>query len=601
MAIRVLEAEVAGRIAAGEVVERPSSVVKELLENSLDAVATRIDITTTAGGTESIIVSDNGVGIPEVDVPLVFQQFATSKIRRAEDLNSINTLGFRGEAMYSISAVSEVELITRSRTDSVGVNIRISEGKVTAISPSAANVGTKVSVHNIFTNFPARKKFLRSPKAEAGRISTLVKRYSMIWPDVSFSLSQVGTRYFSTTGSGSFRDVISAVYGVDTANGMISIEKHVIDPEYRGPILGGIIGLPSQTRANRSHINIFVNGRYIQNRTLSYAFEQAYHGLVGQRRYPIGVLDLRLSGEEVDVNVHPAKTEVRFLKESEVFGVVHSTVRDALLSSSPVQAISSRPVGNIATLDQTKQKNDFTAWQVRLGSDSRYRSNMNRGLNAKNSLTDIAPAESISNEASSTSMMGLNVGSTLPMLRILGQAQKTYIIAEGPDGIYLIDQHAAHERVVFEEVVEKAKNSSPSFQKLLDPFVINLDSSQISLIEDNSLLFDALGMELEQFGPETYLVRTVPAVLTKSDPAKSLIEILDSLEEGAVFETWEEKAAYSVACHGAIRAGQSLSVLEMEKLIRQLESCKQPNTCPHGRHTLIHLSSKYLELEFGRT
>ena len=226
---------------------------------------------------------------------------------------------------------------------------------------------------------------------------------------------------------------------------------------------------------------------------------------------------------------------------------------------------------------------------------------MNRGLNAKNSLTDIAPAESISNEASSTSMMGLNVGSTLPMLRILGQAQKTYIIAEGPDGIYLIDQHAAHERVVFEEVVEKAKNSSPSFQKLLDPFVINLDSSQISLIEDNSLLFDALGMELEQFGPETYLVRTVPAVLTKSDPAKSLIEILDSLEEGAVFETWEEKAAYSVACHGAIRAGQSLSVLEMEKLIRQLESCKQPHTCPHGRPTLIHLSSKYLELEFGRT
>ena len=328
MPIQVLEPEVAGRIAAGEVVERPSSVVKELLENSLDARATRIDVTTTGGGIESIVVSDNGVGIPEVDVPLVFQQFATSKISRSEDLNSINTLGFRGEAMYSISAVSKVELITRSVDEKVGLNINILEGNVGVISPAAANVGTKVAVLNLFTNFPARKKFLRSQKSEAGRIATLVKRYSMIWPEISFSLSQEGTRFFSTTGSGSFRDVIAAVYGVETSKGMILIDSQGIDPEYPGPTLGGIIGSPSQTRANRSHINIFVNGRYIQNRTLSYAFEQAYHGLVGHRRFPIGVLDLRLSGETVDVNVHPAKTEVRFLNESEVFGVVQSTVRD---------------------------------------------------------------------------------------------------------------------------------------------------------------------------------------------------------------------------------------------------------------------------------
>ena len=312
MAIRVLEADVAGMIAAGEVVERPSSVVKELLENSLDAGATRIDVTTTGGGVESIVVSDNGVGIPEVDVPLVFQQFATSKISRSEDLNSINTLGFRGEAMYSISAVSKVELITRTADEKVGVNINILEGNVGVISPAAANVGTKVTVLHLFTNFPARKKFLRSQKAEAGRIATLVKRYSMIWPEISFSLSQEGTRFFSTAGSGSFRDVIATIYGAETSKGMILIDRQGIDPEYSGPILGGIIGSPSQTRANRSHINIFVNGRYVQNRTLSYAFEQAYHGLVGHRRFPIGVLDLRLPGEDVDVNVHPAKTEVDF-------------------------------------------------------------------------------------------------------------------------------------------------------------------------------------------------------------------------------------------------------------------------------------------------
>ncbi len=600
MPIRVLEPEVAGRIAAGEVVERPSSVVKELLENSLDAGATRIDVTTTGGGIESIVVSDNGVGIPEVDVPLVFQQFATSKISRSEDLNSINTLGFRGEAMYSISAVSEVELITKSVDEKSGISINILEGNVGVISPAAANVGTKVAVRNLFINFPARKKFLRSQKSETGRIATLVKRYSMIWPEISFSLSQEGTRFFSTTGSGSFRDVIAAVYGVETSNGMILIDSQGIDPEYLGPTLGGIIGSPSQTRANRSHINIFVNGRYIQNRTLSYAFEQAYHGLVGHRRFPIGVLDLRLSGETVDVNVHPAKTEVRFLNESEVFGVVQSTVRDSLLSSSPVQGVSSRPVGNSATLGHADGSNDFTPWQVRLGSGGGHQPKGRPVPNARNPILVSKPEISRLNVASSVPATGLNVGSTLPMLRILGQVQSTYITAEGPDGIYLIDQHAAHERVVFEQVIEKARTSSPAFQTLLEPFVMNLDSTQISVIEENAPLFVALGMELEQFGPETYLIRTVPAALSQSDPARALVEVLDSLENGVVFETWEEKAAYSVACHGAIRAGQSLSELEMETLIRQLESCQQPNTCPHGRPTLIHLSSKYLELEFGR-
>jgi len=600
MPIRVLEPEVAGRIAAGEVVERPSSVVKELLENSLDAGATRIDVTTTGGGIESIVVSDNGVGIPEVDVPLVFQQFATSKISRSEDLNSINTLGFRGEAMYSISAVSEVELITRSVDEKSGISINILEGNVGVVSPAAANVGTKVAVRNLFINFPARKKFLRSQKSETGRIATLVKRYSMIWPEISFSLSQEGTRFFSTTGSGSFRDVIAAVYGVETSNGMILIDSQGIDPEYLGPTLGGIIGSPSQTRANRSHINIFVNGRYIQNRTLSYAFEQAYHGLVGHRRFPIGVLDLRLSGETVDVNVHPAKTEVRFLNESEVFGVVQSTVRDSLLSSSPVQGVSSRPVGNSATLGHADGSNDFAPWQVRLGASGGHKPNVGPVANAGNSMLVAESKTSRLNDATYVPAAGVNVGSTLPMLRILGQVQSTYITAEGPDGIYLIDQHAAHERVVFERVIEKAKTSSPAFQRLLEPFVMKLDSIQISVIEENGPLFVALGMELEQFGPETYLIRTVPAVLSQSDPAKALIDVLDSLEEGTVFETWEEKAAYSVACHGAIRAGQSLSVLEMETLIRQLESCQQPNTCPHGRPTLIHLSSKYLEIEFGR-
>ena len=600
MAIRVLEADVAGMIAAGEVVERPSSVVKELLENSLDAGATRIDVTTTGGGVESIVVSDNGVGIPEVDVPLVFQQFATSKISRSEDLNSINTLGFRGEAMYSISAVSKVELITRTVDEKVGVNINILEGNVGVISPAAANVGTKVTVLNLFTNFPARKKFLRSQKAEAGRIATLVKRYSMIWPEISFSLSQEGTRFFSTTGSGSFRDVIATIYGAETSKGMILIDRQGIDPEYSGPILGGIIGSPSQTRANRSHINIFVNGRYVQNRTLSYAFEQAYHGLVGHRRFPIGVLDLRLPGEDVDVNVHPAKTEVRFLNESEVFGVVQSTVRDSLLSSSPVQGVSSISAGNSATLDQATGRYDFSPWQVRLGAGSANKPNVQSVVNATNSMMVTESNLSRINDVSDEPSAGGNVRSTLPMLRILGQAQSTYIAAEGPDGIYLIDQHAAHERVVFEEVIEKAKNSSPAFQTLLEPFVINLDPSQISMIEENDPLFAALGMKLEQFGPETYLIRTVPAVLSQSNPAKALIDVLDSLENGAVFETWEEKAAYSVACHGAIRAGQSLSVVEMETLIRQLEACQNPNTCPHGRPTLIHLSSKHLEIEFGR-
>ena len=251
-------------------------------------------------------------------------------------------------------------------------------------------------------------------------------------------------------------------------------------------------------------------------------------------------------------------------------------------------------------MDQATESSDFAPWQVRLGASGGHKPNVGPVANAGNSMLVAESKTSRLNDATYVPAAGVNVGSTLPMLRILGQVQSTYITAEGPDGIYLIDQHAAHERVVFEQVIEKAKTSSPAFQRLLEPFVMNLDSIQISVIEENGPLFVALGMELEQFGPETYLIRTVPAVLSQSDPAKALIDVLDSLEEGTVFETWEEKAAYSVACHGAIRAGQSLSVLEMETLIRQLESCQQPNTCPHGRPTLIHLSSKYLEIEFGR-
>ena len=587
MPIKLLPLEVSSKIAAGEIIERPASVVKELVENSLDAGASQVSVEIRDGGMEYIRVADSGAGIAASEVETAFQRFATSKLSQAEDLTGIGTLGFRGEALPSIAAVASVALVSRVASADAGVHIDVDGGEVGDIRSEGAAAGTSVTVRNLFRHLPARREFLRSAGSEAAQVQTVTTRYAMACPGVKFDLDIDGSTAFSSPGSDDLREVVSAVYGSSVAADMLELESSDADD----PAVSGMISPPSVTRANRSQITIFVNGRWVQVRMLAYALEQAYHGFLMERRFPIGVVYLDVPTEELDVNVHPAKTEVRFRQQGRVFSALQRAVRQTLIGHSPVpevsQAATPQPVG-------ARPSAAPPVWPG-------------------------APADRLANgPAAPAQPAGANVHGhpdiaepfpaaqplvpqkALPALRVLGQVKSTYIAAEGPDGVYLIDQHAAHERIVFEEVSAEIRSQTPRVQSLLEPATVELDHRQAELLESQLELLSGAGFHLEPFGTRTYILRGVPQLLSSGDPQRALLDVLDMMSDGGGFESWEERAAYSVACHGAIRAGMTLSGQEMSELTRQLESCQQPHSCPHGRPTMVHMSSARLEREFGR-
>ena len=578
-AIRILPHDVSSKIAAGEVVERPASIVKELVENALDAGAGEITVEIVGGGTEHILVADNGSGIPEDEAELAFQRFATSKVADSSDLDAISTLGFRGEALPSIAAVSSVSLITRAADEEFGTRVVV-EGGPAKREPHGAPKGTTVSVRHLFRNIPARRKFLRTVATETTRVQTLVTRYALAYPEVRFRLSADGSQSIATTGSGDLREALASVYGLVVGQAMLEISP---EPEGDGapPVrITGMTGPPSLDRANRGHISLFVNRRWVQSRSLGYALEQAYHGFLMERRFPVAVVNVALPHEDVDVNVHPAKTEVRFRREGQVFAVLQQAVRRTVTAHSPVPEIS--------RIDAARDRH---------GGEPRARAfwPVEPFAAARPDYAAGSPGATPIQAAAEPPL-----SKKLPALRVLGQVQATYVAAEGPDGMYLIDQHAAHERVVFERVRAGMSSSAPEVQSLLEPATVELDAEQAELLVTHRELFSRLGFDVEPFGGRAYLLRGVPGLLAGRDPARALTDVLDTMAEGGGFDSWEERAAYSVACHTAIRAGKSLSHQEMTELTRQLEECEQPNTCPHGRPTMIHLSSGQLEREFGR-
>ena len=580
MPIRLLSPDVSSKIAAGEVTERPASVVKELVENSLDAGATEIHIEIRSGGVEYIHVVDNGCGIVPDDVELAFRRFATSKVASAADLEDISTLGFRGEALPSIAAVASVTLITRTAAEEFGTRIEVANSEANELTRHGASRGTSVAVRNLFRDFPARRKFLRSTATETSRVQTMASKYALAYPEVRFELLIDGSVALSTSGSGELRDAVSKVYGLPVAQAMIEVETGE-DSEDAGLAVTGLVSPPSVHRANRGYVGLFVNRRWIQNRALGFALEQAYHGLLMERRYPVAVLNISVNPDDVDVNVHPAKTDVRFRSERQVFGAVQQAVRSALTAHSPVPQVGHATMSSASSAPRAPAfwpANPFARPQPAPDRDRR----------------DIDFAETLTPDAPSPSP-----GEALPALRVLGQVQNTYIAAEGPDGMYLIDQHAAHERVVFEGVVADIESRTTNVQSLLAPETVDLNAAQEELLKAHHELVSRVGFQVEPFGGLTYLVRGVPSLVDTS-PGQALLEILDTMLEGGGFESWEERAAYSVACHGAIRAGKTLSLEEMSALTRQLERCQQPNTCPHGRPTMVHLSAARLEREFGR-
>ena len=584
MPIRVLPPKLAAQIAAGEVIERPASVAKELLENAIDAGANDIHLEIVDGGRRLIRVSDDGCGIPSDEVELAFARHATSKLSTADDLYRVRTLGFRGEALASIAAVSRLTLSTRAADREMGTVLRIEGGTVKHRKSQGRPPGTVIQVENLFYNTPVRLKFLRTDVTEAGHVARLVTSYALAYPEKRITLQNNGRLVLRTMGTGELFDVLVTVYGLDVAEQTMEITPTEGDAAHIQ--VWGYVGTPVLHRANSRDIVFFVNRRWIQDRSLSYAVREAYRTLLPQGRYPLIVLNITLPPEEVDVNIHPTKREVRFRQGRRVFSIVQKAVRITLMSQRPV------PVVQVPgpTTAAWRRREMFghaghpTSGQVQIGLDIQR-------------TGDISPLVTGPGQLLTAQS---RPGERLPMLRVLGQVAQTYIIAEGPGGMYLIDQHAAHERIRYEELEAQRDRGAVVSQELLDPLPVELALQQATLLEAHLDILGAFGFEVIPFGGTTFLIKRVPASLVGQDIPAALVEMIDAAVEGGQGFSWEDQALITLSCHTAIRAGQTLSSAEMRDLIRQLEKASLPHTCPHGRPTMIHLSQAQLEKEFGR-
>jgi DNA mismatch repair protein MutL len=581
MPIRLLPPEVAGKIAAGEVVERPASVVKELVENSIDAGTTEIRVEIREGGRRLIRVADNGHGIPADELPLAFARHATSKLTSVADLDRIATLGFRGEALASIAAVSQVTILTLHRSQAVGQLLRVEDGRVTHQEGHGSPPGTIVTVENLFHNVPARLKFLRQPQTETGHIHDVITHYALAYPGIRFSLIGEDRQVFQSSGNGSLHDVLIAVYGLEVADKMLGIEVEEPAMAEGTPAISGYTSTPALHRADRGHLSFFVNRRWVQDRSLAYAVEQAYHTFLPVDRHPMAVIMLKLDPGNVDVNVHPTKREVKFRDGRSVFSAVQRAVRRTLVTHAPVPAMIHSP-RTWSTPDWERRESLIAAGQ-REPALGQLALDVYRTADPGEELQPVGPVR-------------------LPLLRVIGQLGQTYIVAEGPQGMYLIDQHAAHERVLYEQTMASLGQQKIVSQQLLEPLIVDLDPILAGTLGDYLALLNQTGFDVEPFGQASFLLRAVPSVLAVPDVRLALVDILEMLrqDDDPLAAQTEERLIAAVCKRGAVKAGQMLSSGEMQQLVRQLEQCESPRTCPHGRPTVAHLAVEQLEKEFGR-
>ena len=596
MPIRLLSSEVASQIAAGEVVERPASVVKELLENSLDAGAHRVIITIEEAGKKLIEVADDGSGIPADELELAVSRHATSKLVRSDDLFSISTLGFRGEALASIGSVSRLTITSRVGNETEGARLRLEGGKPGKLTKIGTTVGTTVRVEDLFYNVPARLKFLKTDVTERRAIDSLVTRYALAYPDKRFKLSEGKNITLQTSGDGDRRAILAALYGVDVAKQMLEIIS-----EEEGYRLTGLISPISLTRSNRKEITFFINGRWVHDASLSMALLQAYHTLLMVGRYPLTALLLEINPEEVDVNVHPTKAEVRFRNQDKIFSFVQRSVRKALLAYSPVPNVAPSLWGTTRTVQAGPAGNAGIDWAI--AHDEKLQVNSDQLSITRDQRLETGDLVSSLDSSPVNSQLPVTVTRTaIPLLRLIGQIGATYLVAEGPDGLYLIDQHAAHERVLFEKLMaQHAMKNIPS-QSLLTPAVVTLPSPSTQLLLTQLSVLQRFGFDVEEFGPNTFQVRAMPVLFMGSDPAMALRALVEDFEEdeSPLQNEIEAKLAARVCKRMAVKAGQALSSEEQRALLIDLEVCDSPRTCPHGRPTMIHLSVDTLERQFGR-
>lgn len=636
--IQVLDQVTIDKIAAGEVVERPASVVKELVENAIDAKAAAVTVEVKEGGISFMRIADNGCGIDREDVPGAFLRHSTSKIRNAEDLEHISSLGFRGEALSSIAAVSQVELITKTPEDSFGTRYMISGGKEEGMEDIGAPDGTTFLVRQLFYNVPARRKFLKTAMTEAGHVSDLMTRMALSHPHISFQFINNGQSKLHTSGNGNLRDVIYHIYGREIAANLINVTY-----EKNGIRITGYIGAPLISRGNRNFETYFINGRYVKSSIIYKAIEDAYKDFTMQHKYPFTVLHIEVVGEDVDVNVHPTKMEVRFHNQQMVYNSIYEAVDQALHEKELIPEVTidvpkavlkaqakPEPVARSKEVIQSEVNRsakvqpekasgerdlDYFMEQMKKRVMSYHQQNSSAEVKGKSDIFKpqvqvdrVKEAAASYRAKQSPEQMTLFDGKLLDKekranYKIIGQVFDTYWLVEFDNSLYIIDQHAAHERVLYEKTLREMKTREFTSQMISPPVILNLTMQEAQLLRTYMDQFTRIGFEFEEFGQDSYAVRSVPANLFSIAKKELLMEMIDSLSEEVhrrqSSELLDEKIA-SMSCKAAVKGNMRLSAQEVDALIGELLKLDNPYHCPHGRPTIISMSKRELEKKFKR-
>ena len=589
--VHVLDDNTINKIAAGEVVERPASVIKELVENAIDAKADRIEVEIMAGGTSFMRVSDNGIGMSREDAEKAILRHATSKIVQVDDLQAIATLGFRGEALPSIASVSRFNLQTRQAGAELGTEIKITGGKTTEIGVAGCNLGTTIRVEDLFFNTPARKKFLKTNNTESGRINEFIIKLAISHPEIAFKLINNNKSSLATPGRGDLKETLQSLYGASVGQSLLPLEFEDEDIK-----LWGFVSKPSAIRSSRSWQTFIVNGRIIASRAIAKAIDNAYHALIPKSGYPLIALNIEVPQHTIDVNVHPQKTEMKFEDESRIFKAVYKAVLDAV-----------RPKGQVGQLGQLAAQADHVQQHVEKGLQelSFGQSVMNFPLREeKPAMTWQEGTTALAQDKSVKSVQSVvDEEEKLPTAGMIpiGQVDDTYIIAQDEDSLYIVDQHAAHERVLFDRFSAQAEHI-PS-QQLLVHLILDFSTHESQIIEENLELLAGLGFGLEPSGPNQFRLMEVPADVPSSQAEEFIREVLASMEELHRPTAAELRQAVlaTTACKAAIKAGFKLNYRQMEILLQELNDTAMPYTCPHGRPTIIKFSSDELAKMFKRT
>ena len=567
--IKVMDEILANKIAAGEVVERCSSVVKELVENSIDAGSTEIKIELTESGVKEIKVTDNGKGMDREDAILCFSRHATSKIIDEDDLYHIHTLGFRGEALASIASVSNITLITS--TGDIGTTVYINGGKIEKVENSDSRKGTVISVKNLFYNTPARLKHLKSLYAELANIEEYINKISLAHPEIRFSLYNDSKELFRTDGSGNLLKCINSIYGINVSKKMLDVESNSDDYD-----ITGYISLPEVYKSNRNSIITIVNGRVVKNTELNRTINDSYHGFKPDNYYPIVVLNINVDTTLVDVNIHPTKMDIKFSNLEDLKEQVSKMIRDRIC------------VKNLIPKIENTHKEEITYEKIKLDFD-----------------TPIVSEEEVTYEVNTEySEIENEEIESMPIMYPIGLVHGTYIIAQNDEGMYIIDQHAAKERINYEIVLDKLSNPKKESISMLVPLTLEFSNNEFTILKENFDFLRELNFDIEEFGINSVIIKAHPVWLplgNENNAIKKILELVIEKEKGFSIERFNDHLAATMACKMSIKANTSITLKEMENLLNDLRNCKNPYNCPHGRPTTIHYSDYDLEKLFKRS